>query len=193
MKKYIKAYLETHFDEKRAPEIYQDAVNRYEQLKARTVDKSENQKKYLEGSIYPAIAVYEALQKSGLEKETAHRHMREMVDGHTRNSARKMWKRLGRLPFFFPLFKKMFSIGLLGDSWEVTWVANDKTRFEYTINKCLWHSTFSEYGCPELCAIFCHNDEINFTDVSRHMRFERKNALGYGDSCCDFHFYSGGK
>ncbi|HWR60925.1 MAG TPA: L-2-amino-thiazoline-4-carboxylic acid hydrolase, partial [Clostridia bacterium] len=170
--------------------LYEDACKSLELLKNKTDYKSKNQKKYMEGGIFPVMSVYQALQKSGQSKAKAYEHMKKMIGENTRKHTRKMWTRLGKLPFFFSLFRMMFSKGLEGDSWDVLWVSNDKSKFEYNIQRCLWHDTFSEYGCPELCAIFCHNDEINFTNVSKYLRFNRENALGYGGECCDFHFYS---
>ena len=108
---------------------------------------------------------------------------------HTLSGNRKNYERMGKLPFFFPMFRKMFSMGLSGDSWKVEWVANNERQFAYNIRKCLWHDACTELGCPELCRIFCKNDELNFTDVSRHLYFERSQTLGEGGSCCDFRFY----
>lgn len=190
MKKYIENYLVNEFGNTAGVKIYKDALNQLDKLNNNAEYKSNNQKKYLENSIFPAIVVYRALQHAGLSKEAAYDHMKKMIGDNTKNSTRKMWTTLGKLPFFFPLFKALFSKGLEGDSWDVLWIANDKATFEYHIQRCLWHDTFKKYGCAELCAIFCHNDEINFTNVSKHMDFKRNSALGYGGDCCAFCFSS---
>ncbi|QOR35202.1 L-2-amino-thiazoline-4-carboxylic acid hydrolase [Clostridium sp. 'deep sea'] len=188
MLKYMENYINKSFDNKNAESIISKANYELYDLKKNCIEISKNRIKYLTTSIYPAISLYYALQKH-MSKEEAFAHMEIMISDNTKKTARKIYEFMGRLPFFFSLFRKMFTAGLKGDSWNVEWVANSKTKFEYNIKKCLWHDTFKQYNCPELCALFCKNDEISFTDVSTKMRFERKGALGYGDDMCDFHFY----
>jgi len=44
-----------------------------------------------------------------------------------------------------------------------------------------------KYGCPELCTVFCENDDISFRGLMPKIRFERKGTLGQGADKCDFH------
>ena len=189
MDKYMETYINNNFDNNIAESIINKANDELYDLKKNCMEKSKNRIKYLLTSIYPAISLYHSLQMH-VSKEKALAHMGIMISDNTKKTARKIYEFMGKIPFFFFLFRKMFTVGLKGDSWDVEWVANNKTNFEYNIKKCLWHDTFKQYDCPELCAIFCKNDEINFTNVSSKMRFERKGALGYGDDMCDFHFYA---
>ncbi|WP_041444843.1 L-2-amino-thiazoline-4-carboxylic acid hydrolase [Syntrophobotulus glycolicus] len=190
MKKFIKTYLIDEFGKREGESLDEKAEQKLAQLNNNAPGKSKTQQRYLMGSIFPVISVYQTFQQSGMTKEKAIIHMEKMIGENTRNHTRKMWEMLGKLPFFFSLFKLMFRKGLTGDSWDVSWVADNKTNFEFEIHRCLWHDMFKEYGCPELCAIFCHNDEINFTDVSKYLKFYRENSLGYGGAYCDFHFYA---
>jgi hypothetical protein len=182
-------YVNGNFNQQLAKSIVKDADNQLNELIKNCDEQSKNRKKYLVKSIFPAVSLYRAFQIQ-MSKEESFEHMDKMIEDNTKNNVRKIYEKLGKLTFFFSLFRKMLSTGLKGDSWEVEWIANNKTNFEYNIKKCLWKDSFIKYGCPELCALFCRNDEINFTNVSPRMRFERKGALGYGDDECDFHFYA---
>lgn len=182
-------YINNNFDKQITESICKKADDKLTELKENCMEKSKNRRNNLFKSIFPTIAIYHALQMQ-VSKEEAFEHMRKMISDNTKKTARKMYERMGKLPFFFSLFRKMFTMGLKGDSWDVEWVENNKTNFEYNIKRCLWNDTFERYDCPELCALFCNNDEINFTNVSPKMRFERRGALGYGNDMCDFHFYA---
>jgi hypothetical protein len=183
----INSYINNNFNDKDSKEILAITESRLENLKNTCVDKSKNHKKYLYNTIYPSIAIYEAL-KDKMDSNQALEHMDKMIFDNTSNTTKKIYMRMGKLPFFFGLLRKMLSTGLKGDSWEVEWISNNKKRFEFNIKRCLWHDTFREYDCPELCRLFCRNDEINFNNASKRVKFTRENTLGYGDSHCDFHF-----
>ena len=185
----IKKLLLRHFGNEDGEEIFQKAEAAYEKLLPLAAGESEGRKKNLVEGIYPFAAVYEVLLQKGMAREEAMEHMFAVMKIRTMEGNRKFYHTLGKLPFFFSLFRKMFSTGLKGDSWKVEWVENSKDAFVYNIETCLWHDACRDLGYPELCQIFCRNDEINFTDVSSHLYFERSQALGYGGSCCDFHFY----
>ena len=181
--------LKLHFGDEIGQQIYDQACNNYEALKPMADGESKDRQKNMLTTIFPFIAIYKVLLNDGMSKEEAMNHMFEITEVYTRSGMRKTYEKAGKLPFFFPLFKKMFSIGLKGSSWNVEWVCNTKETFEYNITKCLWYDTCNKAGCPELCKIFCRNDEINFIDVSPRLFFKRSMTIGNGDACCDFHFY----
>ncbi|MCT4563683.1 MAG: L-2-amino-thiazoline-4-carboxylic acid hydrolase [Maledivibacter sp.] len=189
MVKYMENYIINNFDEKIAKFICENTDDQLTKLKENCMEESKNRRGNLFKSIFPAIALYRVLQIQ-MSREEAFEHMKKMISDNTKKNSRKVYERMGKLPFFFSLFRKMFTMGLKGDSWDVEWVENNKSNFEYNIKGCLWNDAFKRYDCHELCALFCNNDEINFTNVSPKMHFERKYALGYGDHMCDFHFYA---
>lgn len=189
MSQKMKKFLIWRFGQTEGTELWEKAQNIYEELIPFAGEESDGRKKNLLSSVYPFAAVYRALSAAGYSKEAALEHVTAIMERKTLSSSRKMYKRMGRLPFFFVLFKKMFSMGLRGDSWKVVWIENSRELFAYDIKECLWHDACTDLGCPELCSIFCRNDEINFGDVSRQLHFRRSTALGYGGKCCDFRFY----
>ena len=185
----LKKWMIQHFGEEKAEVLWQKAEQEYRSLLPLAEQESKARKKNLVHGIYPFAALYRVLLSENMSREEAMEHMFAIMKMHTLNGNRKNYERMGKLPFFFPLFRRMFTMGLSGDSWQVEWIANDPEHFEYNIRKCLWHDACKELGCPELCRIFCRIDELNFTDVSRHLYFERSKTLGEGQDCCDFHFY----
>ena len=189
MPAFLKKFMVQHFGEEKAEILWQKAQGEYEQLLPLAENESKSRKKNLIQGIYPFAALYRVLLRENMTREEAMEHMFSIMKLHTLSGNRKNYERMGKLPFFFPLFRKMFTMGLSGDSWQVEWIANDPQHFVYNIQKCLWHDACTELGCPELCRIFCKNDELNFIDVSRHLYFERSQTLGEGGSCCDFRFY----
>ncbi|MBE6071853.1 MAG: hypothetical protein E7208_07820 [Clostridium butyricum] len=186
--KFYKEYLIHQFGSKDGNAIFKKAYSALEKLKSEAEYKEKDHERYMNNSILPAIAFYNELTKYLKSKEKALKHMESCIWNNTRNNSRKQYEKLGKFPFFFGLFRKMFSTGLKNKSWDVDITSNNKELFEYTIKKCLWADKFKEYSCPELCHIFCHNDEINFINVSKYMTFERTSTLANGD-CCDFRFY----
>ena len=189
MPEFLKKSLMEWFGAERGEALWQKAEAEYQTLLPLAEHESKSRKKNLVNGIYPFAAVYRVLLSENMSREDAMECMFAIMKQHTLAGNRKNYERMGKLPFFFPLFRKMFTIGLSGDSWQVEWISNDRKQFSYNIRKCLWHDACTELGCPELCRIFCRNDELNFTDVSKHLYFKRSKTLGEGQDCCDFRFY----
>ena len=189
MPEFLRKSLMEQFGADRGEVLWKKTEAEYQTLLPLAEHESKSRKKNLVNGIYPFAAVYRVLRRENMGQDEAMDAMLAIMKRHTLAGNRKNYERMGKLPFFFPMFRKMFSIGLTGDSWNVEWVANDGGQFIYNIRKCLWHDACTELGCPELCKIFCKNDELNFTDVSKHLYFQRSQTLGEGGTCCDFHFY----
>ena len=60
-----------------------------------------------------------------------------------------------------------------------------------SISIVVYHDLCSKYECPELCTVYCENDNIAFSGLLPKIRFERNGTLGSGAECCDFHFNKG--
>ena len=185
----LQPILVQRFGEKNGMALREAAQVKYDQLKPLAKKETPGRKSNLVNGIYPFVAIYQTLLEGGLTQDQAMEHMYAIMEARTRQGMRKTYEKMGKLPFFYTMFRFMFTKGLGGDSWDVDWVSNTGKRFEYNITRCLWHDACTELGCPELCRIFCRNDELNFSDVSRHLYFERESTLADGGDCCDFHFF----
>lgn len=42
--------------------------------------------------------------------------------------------------------------------------------------------------CAKLCHLFCDVDNVTYGKLEK-IGFSRTKTLGYGEDCCDFHFY----
>lgn len=100
MKKFIKTYLIDEFGKREGESLDEKAEQKLAQLNNNAPGKSKTQQRYLMGSIFPVISVYQTFQQSGMTKEKAIIHMEKMIGENTRNHTRKMWEMLGKLPFF---------------------------------------------------------------------------------------------
>lgn len=189
---YMLEYIKSTFDAADAEQIIKDAQRKTQELLPLCSSYTKNAAKYLEGSIIPATSIYDVLTTWEQSKDKAYTHMQTMIGENTKRTTRVMWKRIGKLPFFFWMFRKMFTMGLSTqkDVWEVEFKANSHSNFDYNITRCLWNDAFEQLGCPELCQLYCENDNINFVDTSKYMRFERTKTLANGNKCCDFRFHS---
>ena len=59
------------------------------------------------------------------------------------------------------------------------------SRIAYDVLACPYHRGFTQMGAPELCQLFCRNDEICYGDLDG-IRFVRTGTLTKGASRCDF-------
>ena len=186
--KKLQKIVENYFGETRSYDIWNDALDEYDALIPHSYGESKGRTDNLVNNIYPMIALYRAIQKNNVDKEEALKSMFDIMREKTTNGIRKQYKFFGKTPLIFPLIRFMFGQGLKGDSWKVHFIESNKENFRYDIKECLWAQACSKEGCPELCQIFCRNDEINFVDISKYMKFHRTKTIGNGDDICDFHF-----
>lgn len=47
---------------------------------------------------------------------------------------------------------------------------------------------FSKNDCAKLFHLFCDVDNVTYGGLKK-LGFSRTKTLGYGEDCCDFHFY----
>lgn len=188
MEKKLQKLVINYFGESKAYDIWNDALEEYDALVPHALGESEGRTKNLLNNIYPMIALYRAIEENNITKDESLKSMFDIMREKTEKGIRKQYKAMGKTPLIYTLIRFMFSQGLKGDSWKVQFKENNKEHFSYDVKECLWKTTCDKEGCPELCAIFCKNDEINFTEVSKYLHFTRSEALGYGGSLCDFHF-----
>ena len=59
------------------------------------------------------------------------------------------------------------------------------SRIAYDVLACPYQRTFAQMGAPELCQLFCRNDEVCYGDLDG-IRFVRTGTLAKGARCCDF-------
>lgn len=148
-------------------------------------------KKHKTNWILPAVSLYKTLQENGFSKNES----KNMIKEYTHLEAEKVAKQLriiGKLPFFYRMFKYIFNKIMVKsypkEGWTIEEVVEDKNTNAFKMKSCLYHETFTEYGCPELTPIFCYCDVISYKNMSQYVEFERTQTLATGGTCCDFKF-----
>ena len=95
--------------------------------------------------------------------------------------------KMEKIPFFYKLYSIFLKVVRKTDLWKSS-QSNGKNYFNVTMKKCLWHTACKENGCEKLCRLFCDVDNVTYGNLKK-LGFSRTKTLGYGDDCCDFHFY----
>lgn len=74
------------------------------------------------------------------------------------------------------------------EGWDTQWMRCDSREIHFDLTRCIYKEVCDAEGHPELCAVFCENDDIVFSGLMPKIRFERSGTLGKGSDRCDFHF-----
>ena len=186
--KEIKEFLVETFGKERGNALFEQQGQALNTLIGKIENKSENQRKTLIQTILPRIAMYQVLPETGPSGEDLEacmrRYMMDIVGAKKHAFPVKMeW-----MPGFYFLYSRIFlKIVRTMDLWESV-QKHDRNSFDVTMKKCLWHTACMENGCPELCRLFCDVDNATYSGLKK-LGFSRTKTLGYGEDCCDFHFY----
>ena len=186
--KQIKEFLVEKFGADRGKALFEQQEHILAWLIEDIENKSKNQRKTLIQTILPRIALYQALSQEALPGEDTEATMRNYMQNIVAVEKHTSTARLEAIPGFYFLYSKIF-LGVMrtSDLWEST-QTYDKGHFEATITKCLWHTACVEAGCAELCRLFCDVDDVTYGGLKK-LGFFRTKTLGYGEDCCDFHFF----
>jgi hypothetical protein len=172
--------------------IHQNALAKYEELLgARKIQTNQVLDRHLIYMILPPLALYESLLSSGLEKPQALETIDHLQDESLQKSAKAL-ARLGHLPFFYTIFRKMIPKNTKQiyppEGWDIHWIENSNRRIAYDVNRCFIHEIFKSYGREELTYLICKTDDIMHTNISPSIRWERTKTIGNGADICDFRF-----
>lgn len=186
--KQIKNFLNTEFGNEMGSKLYENQEKILQTIIANTKNKSQNQMKTLTQTILPRIALYKAMAEEGMKEEEIYPHMQKyMLDIVGKEKHLSMVK-MEKIPGFYFLYSKIFlRVVRHTDLWESE-QKQTKNSFDVTMKKCLWHTACQENGCPKLCCLFCDVDNITYGNLKK-LGLSRTKTLGYGNDCCDFHFY----
>lgn len=186
--KQIKIFLIEKFGENNGNELFNKQEIILNELIKNIKDKSENQTKTLIQTILPCIALYKVMLKDGLSDEEVYQHMRKYMIDIVAKQKHLSMKKMEKVPCFYFLYSNIFlRVVRKTDLWEST-QKHGKNYFDVTIKKCLWHTACIENDCAKLCHLFCDVDNVTYGKLEK-IGFSRTKTLGYGEDCCDFHFY----
>ena len=185
--KQIHTFLNIEFGIEKGNELFSKQEIILNEIINNIKDKSDNQKNTLTLTILPRIALYKAMLEE-YSKDEVYEHMRKyMIDVVAKEKHLSMEK-MEKVPCFYSLYSKIFlKVVRKTDLWESEQKC-DKRSFDVTMKKCLWHTACIENNCEELCRLFCDVDNVTYGNLKK-LGFSRTKTLGYGNDCCDFHFY----
>ncbi len=186
--KQIKTFLIEEFGMDKGKILFKEQEEILDEIIKNISGKSENQKKTLIQTILPRIALYKVLLKDNSENEEIYQQMQKYMMNVVARQKHLSMVKVEKIPGFYSLYSKIFlKVVRNTDLWESE-QRYDKNSFDVTMKKCLWHTACVENNCEKLCHLFCDVDNVTYGGLKK-LGFSRTKTLGYGEDCCDFHFY----
>ena len=143
---------------------------------------------HVESYIMPTIALYQEMAEE-LGKEEALALLMDFAHSNALKN-RRLFERMVNAPGGKGLFLRGFAAlqpRAFGQSagFSVRSSSHDGSHVHFDITGCPYQRVTAELGVPELCNLFCTNDDIIYGDLPG-IKFSRKGTLGRGDAVCDF-------
>lgn len=142
----------------------------------------------------PTIAMYLALKENESTSDEAYNITLDIVQIAANRMKRKN-RAIARLPFAYRLFmslcKAIVSKQYPQEGWDIEWIRYDKREIHFNMTRCIYMDTSVKYKCPEVCPIFCANDDTSYAGYLPRIVFQRACTIGRGQDKCDFHFVNG--
>lgn len=183
----MKQFLIDTFGNAQGAQLYKQQQEKLSALLAQINGKTKSQTKTLRNTILPRVALYKILLENQYSKvetlETIDQYMTQVA-----TKISKMFKRMEHLPFFYYIFRKMFTNGAKSsDNWDVKVGDAKREYFTVLITKCLWYDACVDHDCIELCQCFCKSDDIIY-GMLKKIKFVRAASFADNAKCCDFNF-----
>lgn len=187
--KQIRLFLEDKFERESAEKMFIREERILENLIRNTSGKTDNQMKTLISTILPRVALYKTLtENKNLSSQEVWEIMRSYMLDVVASKQHASRVRMEKFPGFYWIFSKIFLRIMKTTDLQKSTQKEDRDFYNINITDCLWHNACVENGCPELCRLFCDVDDVTYGGLKK-IGFNRTQTLGYGGTCCDFHFY----
>ena len=173
--------------------ILQTATKFYQQFCKQYETDSKVMKVHRYQNLFPCIALYQAMQKQGVDKAEALVFLDHLWSEKAKPNAIQMKHMLSRFGLY-KLYPAMFSFVAKQQfgkkaGFHATFYDCGKQHCKFDMTHCLFVDTCKELGCPELVKVFCHVDDINNGDLHPKLIWNRKKFMGNGDELCDFDIF----
>jgi hypothetical protein len=149
---------------------------------------------HMTGNMLPTIAMYLVLKDNCQTSQIAYDITLEIVQ-IAANKTKKKNSQLKKMPFAYQIFKLFCKQVMVKqypkEGWDVVWRRYDKQEIHFDMTSCIYLDTTVKYHCPEVCTVFCANDDTTFAGYHPKIVFERSSTLAKGQDRCDFHFING--
>ena len=168
-----------------AEKIFQELLNNADYLNNAAIQN------HLQAKLFPALAYYKTLRENGINQDEALEYVRKETH-KAANIKKEEMKKLGDMPFAYTIYrlgvKKHMRKNFPDTGWTTEWVKCNGKEIHFNLHKCIYWELTKMYHCPELCCVYCENDDISFSGLLPKIRFERTGTLANGSPYCDFHF-----
>ena len=163
----------------------------YDMINEADYKNSKYIKWHMDKNMLPSIAIYLAFKKFDSTDDNALDYTDQVLQMF-RLKMQKKNKVLGRLPFGYSAFK-MFCRSVMNkqypkQGWDVEWITYNANEIHFNMKSCIYFEITKKYNCPEMCTLFCKNDDVIFTGYKPAIIFERTGTIARGQKVCDFHF-----
>ena len=194
---FLKEDCINHFGKGKGIKIFSAAEAIYAKLCAAADYKNNKAIRFhLTMNLYPTMAYYKALRQVGYEEAEALVLVRKET-ARAAEAKKKKQAGIAKLPCTYLLYrllvKAVMKKNFPASGWETEWVRRDGKEIHFNLKRCIYTDLCDAEGCPELCPVYCANDDITFSGLLPKIRFEREGTLGRGAACCDFHFVKGNR
>lgn len=171
-----------------AAALWVRAEQRLDGLLKTTETLSKAERMHVEGYILPTCAIYQEMAEV-MDKDEAFALLMDFAHSNALEN-RRFFERMVSVPGGKSLFMQGFAAlqpHAFGESagFTVRNSSHDGSHVHFDITGCPYQRVTAELGVPELCNLFCTNDDIIYGDLPG-IRFSRKGTLGRGDAVCDF-------
>lgn len=183
--------LEEKLGKKEIEELFLKAEGNLSSLLKEYESAGKTEKRHLNGTILPRIAIYRALREK-FSIEDSLFYLEEMV----RLSCQKVGEKLHKFtscPLMKGAFMRIFGsmiVNLFGPKggFEQTLIRKDGKAIEVDIHSCPYLNVSKKEGCQEIAYLFCLSDDYCYGNLSQ-IEFKRSGTLAEGSKCCDFRFH----
>ncbi len=165
---------------------------RYEQLyPTRPRFGSRALRDHFEGTILPALALYQTLLEEKGDREAALAEV-DAVFARALSSPDWQIRSLSLLPDPFPAFRVAarlrMRLGFPPEGWRMEVVQDDDRAYAFDVRSCFYLATLESYGAPELTYLFCKCDDRYFAALPPSIVWHREGTLALGRDRCDFRY-----
>lgn len=186
--KQIRKFLTDEFGKEKGSLLFENESEMLNTIMKQTTEKTKNQLKTLTQTILPRIALYKTFFNEGFSGDETNKYMRKYMLEIIAAKKHSATEKLEKFPGFYHIYSRVFLKIMSTTDLQVSTQNYGRDFYDVTITKCLWHTACVENGCEELCSLFCDVDDITYGGLKK-IGFSRTQTLGYGGSCCDFHFF----
>jgi hypothetical protein len=175
--------------------VVNEAENKLAQMIRESDDRNNRYIKWhLTSTMLPAIAIYLTFKSFEETAGSAYDYTDALMQ-IARLKAKKKNEFLSRLPFAYSVFRLLCRSVIAKQyppqGWEIQWLRYDRSEIHFNMKSCIYFETTKQYNCPEMCPLFCANDDVTFSGYAPAIVFERSGTIARGQEVCDFHFKNG--